>query len=132
MTFLEIVVVLILALLFSLVLVGLLGWRRVAGEPPWPAAVMMFLILFLALWLTELWVRPVGPQLVGVYWVPVIVVGLVVVLIAATLIPPRRGRPVIELGSPAPETATSFAFGVFFWLLLILLIASIVAGYGID
>jgi hypothetical protein len=127
----EILILVAIALLFSLLLVGAFGWRRRENEPAWPAAFFVFLILFPTLWVAELWVRPAGPALLDVYWVPLIVVGLIVALILAALVPPRRRRHMIELvRPPEPQLPVRTAFGFFFWVLMILLIGTILAGYG--
>ncbi|NIR44267.1 MAG: DUF4175 domain-containing protein [Gemmatimonadetes bacterium] len=127
MTVGEIFVLLVIALLFSFVLVGALGWRR-GTEPLWPAFLFVLLILFPVMWLASLWVDPVGPVFMGVSWVPVLLVAFIVILIIAAAVPPRPRRVAVA-PTPEEETAAGVAFGVFFWLLLIVLVLAIIAGY---
>lgn len=127
----EILIVFGIALLFSLLLVGGLNWRHREDQGGWPAVLFILLILFPILWIADLWIRPAGPSVADVYWLPLLAVGFMVVLILAALVPPRPRRRVVSAPSET-EVATYTAFGVFFWILMILLIVGIVAGYAID
>jgi len=127
MTVGEIFLLLGIALLFSFIFVGALGWRR-GGEPVWPALLFVLLILFPMFWLTSLWVEPVGPVYLGVAWIPIILVALIVMLIIAAAVPPRPRRAAVAT-APEEETAADVAFGIFFWVLLIVLVLGIAAGY---
>lgn len=131
MGFTEIVLIFVVAFLLALLLVGALGWRGVGDEALWPAVTFILLILFPALWVAHLWLQPAGPELIGVYWLPLLVVGVIVILMLAATRPPRPRAPVIEVGGePPPPSATETAYGMFFWLLLILLVIAIIAGYA--
>lgn len=132
MFFGEIFVILDIALLFSLLLVGGFNWRRGENPAAWPSVIFMFLILFPILWVADLWLQPAGPVVLDVYWVPLLVVGLIVALILAALVPPQPRRRVAETGEPPEaEFATYTAFGMFFWILMLLLVLTIFLGYAI-
>jgi len=117
------------ALLFSVLIAGLVGWRHPAhrGEGIVGPVLFVFLILFLTSWVAGVWARPFGPMLWGTPWIPyflaALFVGLVLLAIAA---PPRRSAAPIEKAEPSPATVV---FGGFFWLLVILLMVAIVVGY---
>jgi hypothetical protein len=127
----EILIIFGIALLLSLLVVGGFNWRHTEDQAAWHALLFILLILFPILWLADVWVQPAGPVIADVYWLPLLVVGLIVVLILAALIPPQPRRRVVQQPAAA-EVATYTAFGIFFWILMILLLVGIVAGYAID
>jgi len=100
--------------------------RRPAGGP-----LLFFLVVFLATWAGQLWIQPVGPMYKGIAWVPLIFISVFFSLFVMALSP----RVVTERDEIETE-ATSFAVGIFFWLVLILLVMAIVVAYyrlpGID
>jgi hypothetical protein len=84
----------------------------------WP----MFLLFFVAILPVGLWLAPVGPSLVGVYWVPFLFVAVFIAQFWASAPPPvrRLGRRTSEPSVPdIPDDAAPAGLGVLFWLLLV-------------
>jgi hypothetical protein len=108
----------ILALIVALVFTALLGAlfkRKATGRTFWLTAAAMFLFV----WAAGIWATPAGPITWGIYWIPFVVAGLVMMLIFAAFMP-GWGRA--ELGTGG--------FGSYGWVLMILLALVIVAGYA--
>ncbi len=122
---LEILLALIVALLIAALLVGP-GRRRAPG--PLSGFVFMFILLFAIVWAAGVWVAPSGPTLWGVSWLMFLAAGLVLALLFAALLRPATpGEAAAVEPPPAGEMAT--AFGLFFWLLLIVLLGVLLAHY---
>jgi hypothetical protein len=129
----EFLSILGITVLVNLVLVGAIGWRRFENGPAWDAAIFVFLILYPALWVAKLWIRPAGPVLLGVYWVPLLFVGLIVASIMGATMPRRRRRTDIVIGPTEPAAMLArMPFGFFFWLLMLLYMGALIAGYNND
>lgn len=117
------------ALAIGLLLTALFGTLfRTHG--PGAAWWTFLLIVFLAAWVGGLWIRPFGPPLFGVVWLPFLLMGLFFALLLAAAIPARPPRTPGEAISQArTKEATATVLGVFFWVLLIGLVVAIVVGY---
>jgi hypothetical protein len=102
---------------------------------PWGTFWIFFVIIFLSSWAARLWIAPLGPIIMGVAWIPILVVGLIFAFIlAAAITPPKNPRKEIidrQVGSTTDEDKSAVAFGAFFWLLITLLTVSVIIGYGI-
>ncbi|NIO33164.1 MAG: hypothetical protein GTN75_15415 [Gemmatimonadetes bacterium] len=128
----QVLIILAIAVLVTALLVGPLGWRRFQTGPVWDAAIFVLLMLYPALWVAKLWVRPVGPVLLGVHWVPLVFVGLIVAFIIGGTFPGRRRRRkeiVIGPDEPAWRVARK-PFGFFFWFLMLLYLSALIAGHN--
>jgi hypothetical protein len=118
---------LVFAVVSGLVLLILLTlvFRR-SGS--WSTIVAYFVVISLSAWVGGLWLRPAGPTLFGIYWLTFLFTGAIVTLLIAVLIPPeplkRRGTEPIEV-----RVERRKLLGVFFWVLIVLLIFIIVLGY---
>lgn len=124
---------LVTELLFALLSAGLfssvyfLGFRR---SSPWLTGLMVFLLILVAVWAAGVWFRPAGPTLWNVYWAPFLWVGLFIAFLLAAATPSRPPRSPEAADAPPTAPATSaMALGVFFWLLLVLLLAAVVLSY---
>ncbi len=124
-------IALIIAIVFSLVLTGLLGWRHPASEALTGTIFFVFFMFLLFGWVGGIWLTPFGPQLWGSYWVPFIIIPLLVGLLLIALVPPspppRTRREAME--EAAEEEAMASVLGMFFWILLILMALLIVYYY---
>jgi hypothetical protein len=126
----------LVAVLFTIVLVSLLGWRRpgaVQTESVVTSAVFFFMILFLATWAAGAWISPRGPLALGVPWIAWLVVALVVTLTLAAVTQPwdrrrsRNAEPTTPEGGAAGEIVAA-GFGLAFWVLMVVLLLVAVTG----
>ncbi len=97
---------------------------------------IFFLIVFLGAWAGGVWLGPVGPTLLGVYWLAFFAVGLIFALVleavaAFAALPPDKasGPASEEQTEKREEKAIESVLGVFFWILLLAFIGAIVLGY---
>ncbi len=112
-----------LAIAFIVWLIFAVGFRR---PGPWSGFWAFFMILFLAAWAGGLWIMPLGPTLMGVYWLPFVFMALLFALLLAAVVPEPRPRNRQEARA---EREAEAALGAFFWVLMIILLFAIVAGY---
>jgi hypothetical protein len=131
------IVDILFALVFALLFAALLVWPF-SRSGPGPASGFVFfaLLLFLAIWAGGIWLEPVGPGLWGRPFLSFLIIGLVIMLLLAAAVPPvRHTSPPVSAGEAAREVereqTAATAVGVFFWILLVVFIASIVARYAI-
>ncbi len=130
MIFLEILFAIIIAILFSLFLGVLLGWQLPGRGGLWPSLMFLFFLIFIATFAGGYWLRPIGPALWGINWISILLIGFVVMLLAAAIVPPRRPRNTREAIRQAEERAeTEWSLGIFFWLLLLVFGIAIIARF---
>jgi hypothetical protein len=109
------------ALLSSLIGYGL-GWRHPARADATGSAVLfMFFILFFIMLAANTWLQPWGPVVVGTPWLSLLVVGLVVCLLET---PPAPGA------APPEKAVAGAVFGVFFWVLILVLLVAVGLSYA--
>jgi hypothetical protein len=132
MVWTEVLFALVIAVLFAAILSCVFGWRHPSRSEPGSAVLFLFLLLFFSAWAGGVWLAPVGPALWGVYWMPFLLVGLLfALLILAASAPGRRPRSAKEAVERAEEAeAAGVVFSIFFWALLLSLIAAIVIRYA--
>ncbi|MGD2111096.1 MAG: hypothetical protein PVI86_17095 [Phycisphaerae bacterium] len=114
---------------FLIFLVFFRGFRRVG---PFGGVVWFFLIVLFASWAGGVWIRPVGPTLWGVYWLPFVIVGLVVALLLAASAPPppmRLPKSVEETEDKIEAESIAVALSAFVWIMLLFLIVAIGVHY---
>jgi len=83
------------------------------------------------------WVKPFGPPLWGIYWLPFLFSGLIVALlfaVSAPQQPPRSRRETLKMldrirRDEGLKKATYITLSFFFWVLLFVLIAAIIIRY---
>ncbi|MGZ3900630.1 MAG: hypothetical protein ACXVNM_04385 [Bacteroidia bacterium] len=120
----EIVAAFLMALIITVFFSGVLK-----HSGPWDAIWLVFITIFLASWAGYLWINPFGPMVMGVSIMPIFVVGLIFAFIlAAVTVPKRRVVKDLEIKEDIPSD-TKVAIGIFFWIVLILLVVAIVTGY---
>jgi len=135
MIWIDIIFIIIIAAIISGILGLGFGWRH----PSRPEAVgvstlFLFLLLVFAMWAGSGWFPAMGPVLFGIHWVFPLVVGLLVALIVlAVSAPPRKepGPSVKTIQEEEDEIVATTVFGIFFWILIIGLLATGVASYYI-
>ena len=124
----QVVFSLIIALSVSLILSLFL--RRQAARVGF---FFFFLLLFLITLAGGLWIKPFGPTLYGVFWVPLLIVGLFAGLFIYHSTPDRLPRNRQEKmrrrqeqkEARQLEQLTYVTLDIFFWIIIILLIISI-------
>jgi len=90
---------LFLALAIAFSLSVLFSWLLRRGGPR-SGFPIFFLAIFLITLAGGLWLRPFGPMVLGIYWLPFIVVGVVgsiLLFLAAPRRPPENRRETIEM-----------------------------------
>ena len=130
----EFFVALIVALLVS-VLFGYALRRRI----PRKGFFWFFLILLLATWAGGMWIGPFGPSFRGIFWLPFVLVAVVVGAFVAAIAPRRAPTGRIETLEMLEEIEqkrklqklTYISFGVFFWVALFALITVIIVRYAL-
>ncbi len=98
----------------------------------------LFLLVLLAIWAGGIWIKPVGPDIGGVYILPFIIAGIlvVVVMLAFTRQKGPYGRKeTIEFLEKVKDQEdiqkiTNISLNLFFYFLLVLLIVAIVVNYA--
>lgn len=107
---------------------------------PWGGFwIFFFLLFFVSLGAGE-WAAPAGPVVWGYYWVPVLIAAVIFALLLAAVTPtpvgPRRfnngamrKKMVTDKINEEIDTAATVAvLGIFFWILLIILVVAAIAG----
>jgi hypothetical protein len=130
----ELYVALLIALLVS-VLFGFALRRRI----PRKGFFWFFLILFLATWAGGMWIGPFGPSFRGIFWLPFVLVAVLVGFFLAAIAPRRPPSSRIETLEMLEEIEkqrrleklTYISFGVFFWVALFALITMIIVRYAL-
>jgi hypothetical protein len=121
----EILFILCLAFLFTLIFTK--GCKRCG---PWDNALLFFIVLFLATWGIGRWVTPIGPVLFGFYWLPFLLIAVIISLLLAVMAPSKKPKTAKEAQDLAyEEVAVEKALDMFFWILIIVLLFSIFSGY---
>ena len=126
---LSIVVALLVALLFTLPIVWLLGWRRPGASLEESAALsglFLFALVFLVTWALGAWMEPWGPTYAGVPWLLALIVAAFVALIVLVASPVTSYSP--AGGNTARATRAAEGIGLIFWVLIVLLLAVGVIG----
>ncbi len=120
----DILLALILGIIFALIYS--VAFRSRAGKL---GSAFVFLLFFLIAWAGGLWIRPFGPTVLGVYWLPglllVTLLLLLLISLATDTTPPRK-KSSAEI---ATERAAITAVGMAFWVLVLFLIGVIMSGY---
>ena len=131
---LEFLTALVIALIWSALYVLIIqrAWPRKRGNFVW-----LFAIIFLGTWLLGSLIKPFGPEVGGIRWMPFFLVGLVIFLILAIAVPrrPPEGRQeTLELLEEVErerelKAATYMTLNVFFWILICVLVVTLIIRY---
>ena len=116
----------VLGIGFVITAIFTLGFRKVGW---WRGVELFFLFIILTSWAGKLWIHEIGPSIVGVFWLPMVVIGFIFALIiaGALLTSPMRESDAIHIEES--EESAENAISVFFWILLAGLVAMIILGY---
>jgi amino acid permease len=115
--------------LFLTVVFAVIG--RQARTPA--RVIVFFLVVFLGAWAGGIWITPVGPSILGVYWLSFFAAGLLFALVleavaAFSVRPAETPSGHIQEDKKAEREIES-ALGAFFWVLLVMFVSAIVLGY---
>jgi hypothetical protein len=111
---------------------------------PWSNAGVFFLIIFLSMWAANLWIEPFGPSFLGIYWLPVVLTGLIfALLLAAAEIPSEDSRTQDETmieaeieekvrSDSSRNRMSDLLLWTFFGILSCALVIAIVVGYVVT
>lgn len=145
MEFLEVLLILIIALV-----IGAIFYYGLGRRGPYGAFWAFLLILFLAGLAGRFWITPAGPVIWGFAWLPMIFWIFIIALLIGAATPTRdeeidpstdqerivsrsdatRSARDRRIAEDRVEGAGAVAvFGIFFWILLLLLIMAIIAGW---
>jgi hypothetical protein len=95
--------------------------------------IIFFLLVFFSAWAGGVWVTPIGPSVLGIYWLSFFAVGLIFALVleAIAAFHPRPARPRSGQArmDEKEEVEVESAVNVFFWILLLTFFLAIVLGY---
>jgi hypothetical protein len=89
---------------------------------------LVFLAIFLISWSGQLWVRPFGPTWHGIIWMPLFIISFLTSILVLWLLPSTPASKIKNEPIPMNEVPL-IGLGIFFWIAMILLMLSIVAGY---
>jgi len=104
----------------------LAGWRRPLRGLLWAFS----LVLLLLIWAGGIWLQPIGRAGPGASVLSFVVVGLLLALLFAAFVPRDRPRTRGEaLRQVDTQRAANRVVGVFFWILVAMLVAVIVYRY---
>jgi hypothetical protein len=125
MIFGEFLIALIISLFFTTVL-------AVSGKKhrSWKKIVSIFLIMLFSSWAGGIWITPVGPSFMGIYWLSYFIVALILVLIMETISALHAPPSDIDTKETRnKEEALEVLISTSFFILIILFIVVIVLGY---
>jgi hypothetical protein len=121
MFFVHLLFALFVALILSAVFA--IGFRKTG---PWENIFILFMLIFLISWAGGVWLTPMGPPLWGAYWLPFLLVGVIVALLLAAVPLGRKRESTVELvdvkKEEKEEKAALMIMGTFFWILVLALI----------
>jgi hypothetical protein len=102
------------------------------AKTPW-RVIVFFLVVFLGAWTGGIWITPIGPAVLGVYWLSFFAVGLVFALVleavAAFSVRPPGSQADNVQKDRREERQIEAVLGVFFWILVLTFIGALVFGY---
>ena len=120
----ELVSALVIAFLFAVLFSVLFRGREAA-----PGFLFAFILFFLFAWAGGLWLGPFGPAVFGVYWLPGIILVVLVFLLLGIFVDPAPRTKQEARAELETRQAIGTLFGVFFWLLIAGLVVAIILGY---
>jgi hypothetical protein len=124
------------SLILAVLLTGLYMLVTRRAEPR-NGLIWLFLIILLAVWAGGAWLRPLGPTLWGIHWLMFLLAGLVIVLFLFIAVPrkaPRGRQETLDMlerieQEKEAEKAAYITLGIFFWILLAMLVLAIILRY---
>lgn len=134
MFWIDLLLVIFIALILSSLLSWGLGWRHPAGDGALGASFLfLFLIILFAMWAGGAWIRPWGPVGYSTTWLGLLLIGAFVALLIAAVAAPTRRPPTLSEARVQVQEETTMAavFGLFFWILIVGLVITAAVSYFI-
>ncbi len=115
--------------LFLTVVFAVIGRRTKSPQ----RVILFFLIVYLGAWAGGIWITPIGPTVLGVYWLSFFAVGLVFALVLEA-VAAFSHRPPDSMASEVQtdkkeEREIESVLSIFVWILALTFVAAIIAGY---
>lgn len=124
----DVLFALLIAVLCFVLIWAIQPGRRSLRSQDRLAGLLVFLLMFLLIWAGGMWMNPVGPPWWGSPWISFLLVGLVVGLLAAAFLTPKPGGA-SQPSAAMAQTDVVVSAGIYFWLLLLVLIVAIAVRY---
>lgn len=121
----DFLIALVIALFFTIVLV-------VSGQKhrSWKRIITIFLIMLFASWAGGVWITPVGPAFLGIYWVSFLIVALILALIMETISALHAvPEDIDKRETREKEKSLEILISASFLILLIVFMIVIIIGY---
>ncbi len=115
--FVALITAFLLTLIFS---------RSFSSKGPFGGLLLFFLIIFLSTWSGQLWVHPVTTPIWGIDWGLLIFTAIVFSVMMVALSGPV---PTPTSNEAQVNQEAGIAIGLFFWILIILLVIAVASGY---
>lgn len=122
----------IIVILLSLVLTGVVTYELKRSGTYKPGVIFLFfLLILLGIWAGGVWIVPIGPPIMGVYWVSFTAVGIfLTILIMSMLSRDRRKREAIsDMDQAEGESIAVLSMDIFLAFLIAYLAVAIIAHY---
>lgn len=98
---------------------------------PWGSFWASFFIILLSVFAADIWIGPVGPFFYeNIYWVPPLIVGLLIALLLAATTPSPQIKRELEKRQNEIEQRREVMLttGIFFWFLFIFMLLIVIVG----
>lgn len=122
----------ILYLLFVAVLITLVFSILMRIKGPWGNVWIFFVIILLAVLIAGIYIQPAGPVYRDIYWLPPLVVGILIALLLAATTPSPRTRTKlldeVDGNEKEKEEADLYSLGIFFWVLFVVMLVMLAIG----
>lgn len=98
---------------------------------PWGSFWASFVIILLSVFAADVWIGPAGPYFYdNIYWVPPLIVGLLIALLLAATTPSPQIRSEIERRKKEMNDHREIVLttGIFFWFLFVFMLTIVIVG----
>jgi len=123
---------LILVFILSLAGTALLAYElKRSGSYTHGIIFMIFLLMLLGIWAGGVWIVPLGPPILGVYWVSFISVGIFLTVFIMSMLSGsgKSARRSKNTGNREADPISVLSFDMFFVFLLFFFVAAILSHY---
>ncbi len=121
----DFLIAFIIAMFFTMVL-------AVSGQKhrSWKKIVTIFLIILFTSWAGGVWITPVGPSFLGIYWISFFIIALILALVMEIMASLHATDSNIDKReNQKKEETLEIVLSISFFMLMIAVIIIIIAGY---